>query len=241
MADDYDHLIKLLLLGDSAVGKSSLLMRFTEDKFEQNFVITIGVDFRMKTVTRPTASGEDKVLRLQVWDTAGQERFRTITPAYYRSAMGVVMVYDITDEGTFNNVEMWLNNLSQHANGDVQKILIGNKADLEEKRKVAKERGFELAAKHGMQFYETSAKTGDGVDPAFNDIADMVVATRYAPPPAAGGAGGAAAASSSGTASTTAASSSAGKSGATPGAIQLTPEPAAGKGSGGKGKKKCAC
>lgn len=182
MADDYDHLVKLLLLGDSAVGKSSLLMRFTDDKFEKNFVITIGVDFRMKTIKR----GE-KSLRIQVWDTAGQERFRTITPAYYRSAMGVVMCYDITDENTFNNIEYWLTNLEQHGNADVQKILIGNKSDLEEQRKVPKERAFELAAKHKMQFYETSAMTGDGVEDAFDYIADLVVEARYKDVPPAQG------------------------------------------------------
>ncbi|CAD7942900.1 unnamed protein product [Amoebophrya sp. A120] len=244
MADDYDHLIKLLLLGDSAVGKSSLLMRFTEDKFEQNFVITIGVDFRMKTIERG-----NKKLRVQVWDTAGQERFRTITPAYYRSAMGVVMCYDITDDATFDNVEMWLNNLDQHGSSDVQKILIGNKSDLEEKRKVPKERGFELAAKHKMQFYETSAKTGDFVEDAFNDIADAVVVCRYsgdaagsntASPSAAGGKNttGASAPSGSSAAASSAGSGSAGQSGN----ITLTAENAAGPG-GHKNKKKgkCAC
>lgn len=179
MADDYDHLVKLLLLGDSAVGKSSLLMRFTDDKFEQNFVITIGVDFRMKTVVRG-----QKTLRMQVWDTAGQERFRTITPAYYRSAMGVVMCYDITDAHTFDNIEYWLSNLEQYGSADVQKILIGNKSDLEDARKVPKSRGFDLAAKHKMQFYETSAMTGDGVEDAFNYIADLVVDARYSDVPA---------------------------------------------------------
>lgn len=173
--EDYDHLIKLLLLGDSAVGKSSLLMRFTENKFEQNFVITIGVDFRMKTIKRGK-----KYLRIQVWDTAGQERFRTITPAYYRSAMGVILTYDITDEKTFDNVEYWLHNLEQHGSQDVQKILIGNKCDLPDaQRKVPASRGHDLAAKYNMQFFETSAKTGVGVDDAFNHVADLIVETKY--------------------------------------------------------------
>ena len=172
--EDYDHLVKLLLLGDSAVGKSSLLMRYTEGKFEQNFVITIGVDFRMKTIVK-----EGQTLRVQVWDTAGQERFRTITPAYYRSAMGVVLCYDITDENTFKNIAYWLQNLDTHGTADVQKILIGNKADLESKRKVSKEKGFDLAKEHNMQFIETSAKNGEGVEEAFQYIADQVFEVRY--------------------------------------------------------------
>lgn len=172
---DYHHLIKLLLLGDSAVGKSSLLMRYCDNKFEQNFVITIGVDFKMKTVTRG-----DKKLKLQVWDTAGQERFRTITPAYYRSAMGVILTYDITDAASFNNVEFWMNNLEAHGEANVQRVLVGNKADLADKRQVPRERGEELARKHGMTLFETSAKTAEEVDSAFNHIADLVFENRFA-------------------------------------------------------------
>eukprot|EP00397_Hematodinium_sp_SG-2012_P069296 GEMP01118017.1.p1 GENE.GEMP01118017.1~~GEMP01118017.1.p1 ORF type:complete len:175 (+),score=48.03 GEMP01118017.1:45-569(+) len=154
MADssDYNHLIKLLLIGDSAVGKSSLLMRFCDDKFEQNFMITIGVDFKMKTVTR-----EHKKLRLQIWDTAGQERFRTITPAYYRSAMGVILTYDLTDESSFHNVQFWMDNLEQHGEANAQCVLVGNKADLEDKRQVSREQAEEFAQKHGMVLFETSA------------------------------------------------------------------------------------
>lgn len=172
---DYNHLIKLLVLGDSAVGKSSLLMRFCDDKFEQNFVITIGVDYKMKTIER-----HNKKLRIQVWDTAGQERFRTITPAYYRSAMGVIMTYDITDENSFNNVEFWMRNLAAHGDAEVQCVLVGNKADLESKRQVPRERGEDLARKYDMQLFETSAKTASDVDSAFNHIADLVYAKRFA-------------------------------------------------------------
>lgn len=179
---EYDHLVKLLLLGDSAVGKSSLLMRFCESRFDTNFVLTIGVDFKWKTVER-----NGRKLKLQVWDTAGQERFRTITPAYYRSAMGVVIVYDICDEHTFENVEYWVTQLSQHGNEDVQRILVGNKSDLEANRKVSKEDGKALATKFNMAFFETSAKTGDSVDEAFLHIADNVVTNRYANAPPAGG------------------------------------------------------
>lgn len=221
------------------------------NRFDQNFVITIGVDFRMKTVTREYGS-ERRTLRLQVWDTAGQERFRTITPAYYRSAMGVVMCYDITDENSFQNVEMWLHNLEQHGSGDVCKILLGNKADLEDKRKVAKERGFELAARHNMQFYETSAKTGDSVETAFNDIADSVVRTKYLPagaPPAGAAAAGVSPGSSGGVVPPNGSSSSqsgGAGAGAADNKVTITAENAtsAGKGKGSRFaavKKKCAC
>eukprot|EP00440_Ansanella_granifera_P021326 gb/GFBE01023151.1/.p1 GENE.gb/GFBE01023151.1/~~gb/GFBE01023151.1/.p1 ORF type:complete len:202 (+),score=45.55 gb/GFBE01023151.1/:1-606(+) len=172
---DYDHLVKLLLLGDSAVGKSSLLMRFCENKFDSNFVLTIGVDFKWKQVER-----NGRKLKLQVWDTAGQERFRTITPAYYRSAMGVVICYDITDKSTFENVGYWLEQLQQHGDEGVQRILVGNKSDLVDLRKVSKEDGKALADKYSIDFFETSAKEGDAVEEAFLRIADHVVKQRYA-------------------------------------------------------------
>merc|ERR1719221_1599338 len=176
---DYDHLVKLLLLGDSAVGKSSLLMRFVESSFDTNFVLTIGVDFKMKTVER-----NGRKLKLQVWDTAGQERFRTITPAYYRSAMGVVITYDITDRTTFEHIEFWVQQLDEHGDPNVQWILVGNKSDLVEDRKVSTEEGSELAGMYKMSFFETSAKTGEQVDDAFLRIADLVVEKRYSDAPA---------------------------------------------------------
>lgn len=169
------HLIKLLLLGDSAVGKSSLLVRFSDDIFDENFVLTIGVDFKLKQVER-----NGKLLKIQVWDTAGQERFRTITPAYYRAAMGVVMTYDVTDRGTYDHISYWVEQLGQHGDPQAQMILVGNKCDLEESRQVTTEEGEQLAAKFNMVFYETSAKTGHSVQDAFLGIADDVVAKRYA-------------------------------------------------------------
>lgn len=192
-AADYDHLVKLLLLGDSAVGKSSLLMRFCDDRFETNHVLTIGVDFKFKRVER-----NGRKLKLQVWDTAGQERFRTITPAYYHAAMGVVLTYDITDKNSFDHVEYWVTQLNQHGSEDVQRILVGNKADMAAEldaatglplRKVTEEAGRNLAEKFNMAFFETSAKTGQNVENAFQQIADNVVEKRYKNAPA-GGPGG---------------------------------------------------
>jgi|Transcript_14240 Ras-related protein Rab-8A len=174
-SNDYDHLVKLLLLGDTAVGKSSLLLRFCESSFDANFVITIGVDYKWKHVER-----NGRKLKIQVWDTAGQERFRTITPAYYRAAMGVVLSYDITDRNTFDHVGYWVEELDKHGDATVQRILVGNKSDLSEDRKVSREDGERLAKKFNMTFFETSAKTGESVDDAFLDIADKVVLQRYA-------------------------------------------------------------
>eukprot|EP00922_Rhytidocystis_sp_ex-Travisia-forbesii_P037535 GHVS01055945.1.p1 GENE.GHVS01055945.1~~GHVS01055945.1.p1 ORF type:complete len:249 (-),score=23.04 GHVS01055945.1:319-1065(-) len=171
---NYDHLVKLLLLGDSAVGKSSLLMRFCEQRFDNSFVLTIGVDFKTKVVQ----SG-DKKLKLQVWDTAGQERFRTITPAYFRSAMGVVLTYDVTNASTFANLRRWMKNVDDYTDANVQIILIGNKCDLESKREVPRQKGEDLAAEYSIPFFESSAKQNINVDAAFLCIADLVREARF--------------------------------------------------------------
>ncbi|KAL4341336.1 hypothetical protein GQ457_08G012770 [Hibiscus cannabinus] len=123
---DYDYLIKLLLIGDSGVGKSCLLLRFSDGSFTTSFITTIGIDFKIRTVEL-----DGKRIKLQIWDTAGQERFRTITTAYYRGAMGILLVYDVTDESSFNNIRNWIRNIEQHASDNVNKILVGNKADME--------------------------------------------------------------------------------------------------------------
>lgn len=169
-------LVRLLLLGDSAVGKSSLLLRFSDRRFESNFVITIGVDFRTKVV-----SIDGKPYRVQVWDTAGQERFRTITPAYYRNAMGMVLVFDITNRKTFDNVEGWLKTIHEHAPANIVKVLVGNKVDLvsaaggAQKRKVTNEEANALATKYDMKYFETSAKDDLNVDATFSYIAKSVI------------------------------------------------------------------
>ncbi|KAK3255957.1 Ras-related protein [Cymbomonas tetramitiformis] len=128
---DYDYLIKLLLIGDSGVGKSCLLLRFSEDQFTTSFITTIGIDFKIRTIEM-----EGKRIKLQIWDTAGQERFRTITTAYYRGAMGILLVYDVCDETSFNNIRNWISNIEKHVADSVHKILIGNKSDMEGKRQV---------------------------------------------------------------------------------------------------------
>ncbi|KAK9158655.1 hypothetical protein Scep_005229 [Stephania cephalantha] len=146
------------------VGKSCLLLRFSDDSFTTSFITTIGIDFKIRTIEL-----DGKRIKLQIWDTAGQERFRTITTAYYRGAMGILLVYDVTDESSFNSIHylphaFW--NIEQHASDNVNKILVGNKADMDESK-----RGQALADEYGIKFFETSAKTNFNVEQVFFSIA----------------------------------------------------------------------
>ena len=167
---EYDYLFKLLLIGNSSVGKSSLLVRFVDDIWEENFVPTIGVDFKLKTLEI-----DGKKVKLQIWDTAGQERFKNITASYYRGGNGVLVVYDITDRDSFNNLNSWLIEIEKNANKNVFKLLIGNKNDLESERKVSYNEGKEFADSNGMQFIETSAKTSDKVHDAFKLLTNEII------------------------------------------------------------------
>lgn len=165
----YDMIMKLLLVGDSGVGKSCILLRFVEDKFNPSFITTIGIDFKIRTI-----ESKGKKIKLQVWDTAGQERFRTITTAYYRGAMGIVLIYDVTDARSFENVENWYETVSQHANEDAQIFLVGNKCDDSEGRQVSQETGQELASKLNIPFLEASAKSNINVDAIFYELAGII-------------------------------------------------------------------
>lgn len=166
----YDLLFKLLLIGDSGVGKTCLLFRFSDDAFNTTFISTIGIDFKIKTVELG-----GKKIKLQIWDTAGQERFHTITTSYYRGAMGIMLVYDITNAKTFDNISKWLRNIDEHANEDVEKMILGNKCDMDDKRQVSKERGESIAREHSIPFLETSAKTNINVEKGFMDLAQAIL------------------------------------------------------------------
>ena len=162
MNQEYDFLFKLLLIGDSGVGKSCLLLRFADDTYTESYISTIGVDFKIRTVEL-----DGKTIKLQIWDTAGQERFRTISSSYYRGAHGIIVVYDVTDAVSFNNVKQWLHELDRYANENVNKLLVGNKSDLANKRAVTYEQGKELADSLNIEFLETSAKNSTNVEKAF--------------------------------------------------------------------------
>lgn len=165
----YDLLVKLMLIGDQAVGKSCLLTRFSENTFSSSFISTIGVDFKVKTL-----DVDGTRVKLQIWDTAGQERFRTITTAYYRGAMGILLVYDITKEKSFQNVDGWIRNISAHAAPDVVVMLVGNKSDLESKRAVPRAQAEALARENGMEHMETSAKDASNVEEVFQRCTQLV-------------------------------------------------------------------
>merc|ERR1711977_627351 len=124
-APDYDYLYKLLLIGDSGVGKSCLLLRYVDETYQESYISTIGVDFKIRTVEI-----DGKVIKLQIWDTAGQERFRTITSSYYRGAHGIIVVYDVTDGDSFRSVEKWITEIERFAGTEVTKMMVGNKADM---------------------------------------------------------------------------------------------------------------
>lgn len=166
----YDLLFKLLLIGDSGVGKTSILFRFSDDAFTPTFISTIGIDFKIKTIELG-----GKKIKLQIWDTAGQERFHTITTSYYRGAMGIMLVYDITNPKSFDNIQKWLRNIDEHANEDVEKMIVGNKCDMDDRRIIPKERGESIAREHGIRFMETSASSNINVDKAFLELAKAIL------------------------------------------------------------------
>ncbi|CAL9069265.1 unnamed protein product [Musa banksii] len=188
MNPEYDYLFKLLLIGDSGVGKSCLLLRFAvrskhvhhyifivnlkityrlltlfvDDSYLESYISTIGVDFKIRTVEQ-----DGKTIKLQIWDTAGQERFRTITSSYYRGAHGIIVVYDVTDQESFNNVKQWLNEIDRYASDSVNKLLVGNKCDLTANKVVSYETAKAFADEIGIPFMEASAKNATNVEQAF--------------------------------------------------------------------------
>ncbi len=169
MSLDFDYLFKILIIGDSNVGKSSILLRFLEDSFIESYISTIGVDFNFKTIEH-----EGKIIKLQIWDTAGQERFRTITSNYYRGVHGIIIVYSVCDNESFINVKQWLYEIDKYANENVNKILVGNKCDLEYRRVISTESGKEYSEGLGIDFIETSAKDGNNINELFMKFASQI-------------------------------------------------------------------
>ncbi|MES1920695.1 GTP-binding protein [Bonamia ostreae] len=162
MANQNELLYKLLLIGDSGVGKSSLLLRFTDGSFEKSFISTIGVDFKIKKT-----KVDDKNVKLQIWDTAGQERFKTITSSYYRGAHGIIIVYDVTQRESFENVKSWMSEIDVHGSNEVEIVIVGNKVDQGDAREVSTEEGEQLANSLNVIFIEASAMTDEKVNEMF--------------------------------------------------------------------------
>ncbi|KAM6963169.1 ras-related protein Rab-3B [Aplochiton taeniatus] len=166
---NFDYMFKLLIIGNSSVGKTSFLFRYADDSFSNSFVSTVGIDFKVKTVYR-----NDKRVKLQIWDTAGQERYRTITTAYYRGAMGFILMYDITNEDSFNAVQDWATQIKTYSWDNAQVIMVGNKCDMDEERVLPAEKAKHLADQLGFEYFEASAKENINVRQVFERLVDII-------------------------------------------------------------------
>ena len=184
--EEYDYLFKVVLIGDSGVGKSNLLSRFTRNEFSLETKTTIGVEFATRNI-----QCENKTIKVQIWDTAGQERYRAITSAYYRGAVGALLVYAINSRDSFADVERWLTELRENADRNIVIMLAGNKSDLKHLREVPTEEAKDFAKRNSLSFMETSALDSSNVEEAFKSIINTIYSVTSHPPgddPAQGGA-----------------------------------------------------
>lgn len=169
MSNNYNYLFKYIIIGDSSVGKSNILMRYSENQFTEEHQATLGAEFGAKNI-----EFNKLVYRLQIWDTAGQENFRSITRAYYKNSVCAIVVYDITNRQSFMNVQDWIDDVRSQSPKTVFIVLVGNKIDLEDKRKVTFNEGSKFASKNGLMFMEASAKTGKGIEDVFKKSATEI-------------------------------------------------------------------
>lgn len=168
--EDYDEKLKLMILGDSNVGKSSILKKYCKNEFMGAYVATIGIDFQIKYLNI-----NGKKIKLQIWDTAGQERYRVVTKNYFNTSDGFLVIYDITSRESFLNINNWIEQINTLVGGNVKCIIFGNKNDLKELRKVSTKEGEEMAKKYNCKFYETSAKEGNNLEEGFYDLTKDVL------------------------------------------------------------------
>jgi len=181
--DNFDFLYKVVVTGDSGVGKTNIITRFTANEFSLESKATIGVEFGHAEITL----GDNSKIKVQIWDTAGQERFRAITRGYYRGAVGALIVYDITKSVSFRNVEKWLQELRQHAFDDIVIMLVGNKSDLKQAREVPTDEAKKFAQKNNLLFIETSALDGENIKEAFYQTVSEIREKRRNKPNPMGG------------------------------------------------------
>jgi len=167
--DDY-NLYKILLLGDTSVGKSCLLLRFCDNSFQESHLTTIGLDFRLKTINLK----DDRKVKIQIWDTAGEDRFRSITRNYYKGAKGILLIFDVTDKETFTHVRDWIERIHEESPEGITICLVGNKIDMNESRVISNEEGKKIADEFKIPYFETSAKSNIGVEEVFTYLVKEV-------------------------------------------------------------------
>ena len=173
MVEQEPPLYKLLLLGDSTVGKTCFLLRYTDDTFLDMHMATIGLDYRLKTLILD----DHKIVKIQLWDTAGQDKFRAITRNYYKGARGIILIYDVTNVKSYENIKKWINEIKEEISEKVSIVLVANKIDNTAERKISKEQGEKLANDYEVAFFETSAKTGEGVNESVLYLVQKIVET----------------------------------------------------------------
>ena len=165
-SNEVEFVFKILLLGDSEVGKSCFLMRYSDNVFVENYITTKGLDYKLKSVKLDSG----KTIKVQLWDTAGQDKYRTIAKNYFKGSHGILLLYDVTKQSSFQNIRDWIQDIREEVSQKAIIFLIGNKIDLVDKRKISKEKGIELAEEYKLPFFEASAKSGENVDEVFKAL-----------------------------------------------------------------------
>ena len=169
MTEEKCYVVKIIIIGNQSVGKTNIVTRYVKGEFSEDYMITIGMDFLTCNL-----KSDDKIFKLRLWDTAGSEKFRSITKGYYSNTCCALIVYDITNQNSFDSVKHWIEDVKNYADKDTHLVLVGNKIDLKDQRKISKEDGQNLATQNGMDFYESSALTGENINDIFEGICKYV-------------------------------------------------------------------